>query len=179
MAAITLRELTGVFLRAGNLTFGGGSPTVAVLYQELVERRRAITEGEYGIAFALARVTPGTNVLAFSAATGFMMARWAGSISAVVSASLPGAFMVLGLTRIAESGEQFPLLGAAIQAMIASVIGLIGATVVQLAKPSWKSGRRVFAVLLIGISATIAHLGYAPPIVIIGMAAVLGAFYQK
>ena len=179
MAAITLRELTGIFLRAGNLTFGGGSPTVAVLYQALVERRGAITEGEYGIAFALARITPGTNVLAFSAATGFMMGRWAGAVCAVVSASLPGAFLVLGLTRIAENGERFPLLDASIQAVIAAVIGLIGATVVQLAKPSWKSGRRVLAVVLIGGSAAIAHWLRVPPVVIIGAAAVLGAFYRK
>ena len=38
MPAPTLRQLTGVFFRIGNTTFGGGLPTIAALQRELVEQ---------------------------------------------------------------------------------------------------------------------------------------------
>ena len=70
MPAPTLRKLTGVFLRIGNTTFGGGLPTMAALQRELVEQHDWLSPEDYALAFSLARVTPGTNVIAFCAATG-------------------------------------------------------------------------------------------------------------
>src|SRR5581483_6974984 len=66
----TLARLTAVFFRIGNTTFGGGDPTMAALRRELVERKEWLTDEDYATAFALARVTPGTNVVAFCAAAG-------------------------------------------------------------------------------------------------------------
>src|SRR5438309_8949921 len=60
----TLARLTAVFFRIGNTTFGGGDPTVAALRRELIDRKGWLTDNDYAIAYALARVTPGTNVLA-------------------------------------------------------------------------------------------------------------------
>ncbi len=66
----TLRKLTGIFLRIGNTTFGGGLPTIAALQRELVEQRAWLSQEDYALAFSLARVTPGTNVIAFCTAVG-------------------------------------------------------------------------------------------------------------
>jgi len=68
--APTLRQLTGVFFRIGNTTFGGGLPTMAALQREFVEQHHWLTPEDYALAFSLARITPGTNVIAFCAASG-------------------------------------------------------------------------------------------------------------
>ena len=76
---IRLRALAGIFLRIGNTTFGGGDPTIAALERELVERRRVVTAEEYGVTYALCRVTPGTNMLAFCAGIGWLLRGWPGA----------------------------------------------------------------------------------------------------
>ena len=67
MPQVSLKRLTWIFLRVGNLTFGGGDPTMAALQSALVHARRWLDEEEYGLIYGLARITPGTNLLAFSA----------------------------------------------------------------------------------------------------------------
>ena len=73
----SLRRLTSIFFRVGNLTFGGGDPTMAALQSELVATRRWLDEEQYGLIYGLARITPGTNLLAFCAAAGWLIAGWA------------------------------------------------------------------------------------------------------
>ena len=64
MAKPSVRELSGVFFRIGNFTFGGGSATTAALQREIVDRRHWYDTLQFGLCYALARVTPGTNLFA-------------------------------------------------------------------------------------------------------------------
>ena len=179
MPAISIAELTKIFLRAGNLTFGGGDPTMALLHQEFVEKRKVITPQHYGTSFALARITPGTNVLAFSAATGYLMRGWRGALIAVTASSIPSAFIVLAATRIASGDDQHLLLKAAIQALVAVAVALIASTVWNLVQPSWKPGQHLHVIFLVGISAVATYLGLMPPIAILALAALYGAFVTR
>src|SRR5579872_3489231 len=70
MSRISFKPFLWIFLRVGNLTFGGGDPTMAALQSELVHTRGWLTAEQYALIYGLARITPGTNLLAFSAASG-------------------------------------------------------------------------------------------------------------
>ena len=78
----SLSQLTKVFFKIGNTTFGGGYVTMGMMGREMVETRQWLKASEFDLAFALARVTPGTNLLAFCAAVG------AGAISATSKISI-------------------------------------------------------------------------------------------
>src|SRR5258707_15650969 len=93
-----LRSLAAVFLRAGNLTFGGGDAITALLQRELVHRREWLTRDQYGLAQSLAKVTPGTAILAFCAATGWIVRRSAGALAAGLAVSVPSAALAVFLT---------------------------------------------------------------------------------
>jgi hypothetical protein len=67
MPRVSLKQLTWIFLRVGSLTFGGGDPTMAALQSELVVTRGWLTGEQYALIYGLARITPGTNLVAFSA----------------------------------------------------------------------------------------------------------------
>ena len=103
MPAPTLRKLPGVFLRVGNTTFGGGLPTMAALQRELVEDNRWLSLEDYALAFSLARVTPGTNVIAFCAATGARIMGWRGALAATLAETGPSAVLAILMTQGYES----------------------------------------------------------------------------
>src|ERR1044072_9657952 len=86
-----LLVLAGVFRRACNLTFGGGDAITALLQRELVHRREWLTRDQYALAQRLARVTPGTAILAFCASTAWMIRRGVGAVAAVLAVSVPSA----------------------------------------------------------------------------------------
>src|SRR3954469_5434568 len=91
----TLKILTSTFFRIGNTTFGGGYVTIGMLAREFVERRRWLSSADFDLAFALARVTPGTNSIAFCAAVGSLMRGWVGALAAVLASTLPSALLAV------------------------------------------------------------------------------------
>src|ERR1700694_3001275 len=114
-----LTELAGVFLRIGNTTIGGGEPTVAAFQRELGRRGWLLPE-QFGLAYALARLTPGTNMLAFCAAAGWYALGGAGSVAGGGAVTVPSSVLVVWLTGVCEMGKQIPWLQAAVNATIAA-----------------------------------------------------------
>jgi chromate transporter len=109
---------------------------MAALQREFVERYQWLSREDYGLAFALARVTPGTNVMAFCAATGWQILGWAGAVAGALSTTLPSAVIAVIITVGYENWRTNPLALAAINGTVAAVAGMMLATVYSLVKPN-------------------------------------------
>ena len=149
---VTRCELFSIFLKAG-LAFGGGLGILAVLEQELVDQRRAVTREEflavYGIgrmversgvltedqllyAFTIARVTPGQANF-YVASIGYMLYGIPGAIVATLAIVLPGYIMIPLMHGYEHLRESLWIKGFTKGLTVASV-GLILAAVVQIAR---------------------------------------------
>ncbi len=93
-----LGPLLLIFLRLANLTFGGGAATVAALQRELVEKRHWLSTADFGLSYALSRITPGTNLYAFCTAAAWLIDGTRSAILALVISSLPCCALVWLLT---------------------------------------------------------------------------------
>ena len=101
----SLKKLTEIFFRIGNTTFGGGYVTIGMLGRELVDTRRWISSEKFDLAFALARVTPGTNLIAFCAAIGAIICGLAGAAAAVIALTLPSSALAVLIMQGFESWQ--------------------------------------------------------------------------
>src|SRR5215831_15984955 len=90
----SLFRIAQVFTRYANLTFGGGSATIAVLREQALTRHNWISDLQFQLAYGLSRLTPGTNLLAFCTAVGWMVRRTPGAIVALAAASIPCSAIV-------------------------------------------------------------------------------------
>jgi chromate transporter len=131
----SLHRLIVLFARYCTLTFGGGNPTVAILQQELVERHNWITHSQYAVCYALSRITPGTNLLAFCTAAGFLIRRWAGAVSVLVASSLPCSIVATVVTYLYASWVRHPTVSIAARGALAAAIGIMFVSCWQLARP--------------------------------------------
>ena len=75
----SIAQMASTFGSFGNVTFVGGSATIAVLHGEIVSKRRWISEEVFALCYALSRVTPGTNLLAFETGVGWIVRGWVGA----------------------------------------------------------------------------------------------------
>jgi chromate transporter len=170
-----LRSLAVVFLRAGNLTFGGGDAITALLQRELVHRREWLTRDQYGLAQSLAKVTPGTAILAFCAATGWIVRRSAGALAAVLAVSVPSAAIAILLTMaLSMSGSARAL--AVLGAVLAASVGLMWAAAWLLVKPELNKVTALRTVVLVS-GVFIARWWSISPIEILAGAAIIGALW--
>lgn len=178
MSKPRLTETAGLFLRAGSTAFGGGDPTIAVLQREFY-RRNWLSPDQFAIAFGLARLTPGTNVLAFCAAAGWYLMGGLGAITAVLGLTIPSSILVVWLTRAWQLGADYPVARAVIGAMVAAAVGtMVGAAALlvrqQCSKSTWLSP------LLIAAGAFVLfRVAGLSPLQVIVIAAVTGFFWVR
>ena len=180
MVKPTLRELTGIFLRVGNTTFGGGLPTIAALQRELVEQHHWLSPEDYALAFSLARVTPGTNVIAFCAAVGAQILGFWGAFAGALSETVPSAVLAVLMTQGYESWRSNAWVMAGISGTIAAVAGMMWASIYSLVSPHFRdvaSALRAAAITLAAFFA-ISKFGLGP-LAIIVLAALVGLIWKE
>lgn len=175
---VGLGQLAALFLRISNLTFGGGDPTMAALQREMTDRRGWITPEQYGLTYSLARITPGTNLLAFCAGAAWHVAGWWGAILAVLASTLPSAALVVWLTYEYGVVQRYPLAMGAIDGIIAAAVGMMAAGAWQLIRPYLRRGMTLRTVVLVAGSTALAVLTPRSPIEILALAALVGAFWR-
>ena len=130
-------SLLWLYTRTGNTTFGGGDPTMAALQSQLLERKW-IDRDQYGLVYALARATPGTNILALCAGTGWLVLGGFGAVLAVVGASFASSLIVMLLTAGYVAWHNNSLVMAAIGGMLAAATGLMAVAAFGLLKPHFQ-----------------------------------------
>jgi chromate transporter len=175
----TLARLTALFLRVGNLTFGGGDPTMAVLRREMVERLGWITPGQYGVAYVLARITPGTNLLAFAAAAAAYLYGWLGALAAVAAVTIPSAVLVVWITLFYASSSVSHAAAAVMAALSASGIGMMASGAWLLVAPALSRRHWLRALVFAGAAAALLSSGLLSPLLILLAAALAGFFWHE
>jgi chromate transporter len=170
----SIAALAGVYLKIGNTTFGGGDPTIALLQRGLIGRQW-ITREDFALAYSLARVTPGTNLLAFCAATGSRVLGIPGAFAAVLAVTLPSAVLAVLLTKGFESWRTHPWAMAAIGGTLAAVTGMMLASVWVLVRPylGWR------VLLFTGGAFVAAWKFQVTPVPVILVAAVAGYLWAE
>jgi chromate transporter len=153
----SLTQIGTVFARYANLTLGGGSATTAVIHREIVERRQWVSEDRFALSFALARLTPGTNLLAFCTAIGWVLRQLPGAIVALLAASIPCTLLVVVITALFSRWQDNSSAQAAIQGAVAAAVAITVKTCWTIAHPHFKAGNRL-RVILIGAVAFALHV---------------------
>lgn len=178
MTSFSLSRFALLFLRVGNLTFGGGDPTMAVFHRELVVSRKWVAPERYGLIYSLARATPGTNLLAFCAGIGWQLARWKGALVAVLSVSIPCSAAVVWFTYAYTLWRSNTLAMSAIGGMLAAAVGMMSAAAFQLIRSGWKPGNRVRAMVILAAAFWLSFVLSVPPIQVLGLGALAGLIWR-
>lgn len=175
-APATLGGVGWVFARYANLTLGGGGATTAVLHHELLEKRHWLDNDRFMLCYALGRLTPGTNVLAFCTGVGWLLQGFSGAIVALLASSVPSAILATMLTAAFSHWQENAFAQAAIHGAVAAAVAITVKTCWTIAKPPYKGGARL-RVALIGAAAFLLHVAAGlSPIQVLLLAAVIGAF---
>lgn len=172
----SLAQMGHIFGRFGNITFGGGSATISVLHQEIVSKRHWISEEVFALCYALSRVTPGTNLLAFETGVGWVVRGWFGSVVSLVAGSVPCSALAVLVTFAYESFSQNALVAHAIRGALAATVGLMIATSIQMLRPHLSKHQFMFPIAVALVSLLLVWKFAMPPVLVLGIAAVLGYF---
>ena len=166
----------GPFVRASSLHVGAAAAAAAL-------RRDFVDQGQlsalaFDEAYAVARVTPGTNLLAMYTLLGERFAGWRGALTALaVGVLVPALIAVaLGAAYVVYAGHS--LAGDIMQGARAGAIAVFAWAIVRLGRPQLQQHRhRGFALAAITLLLTL--LLPIPQFVILLIAGGLGATFLR
>ena len=137
-SAARLRELAGLFLKLGVVSFGGPAAHIALMETEVVRDRRWLTQEQFLDLLGAANLIPGPTSTEMAINVGYVRAGWAGLCVAGASFILPAALITGGFAwayvRFGAMTQAVSALGgikAAVIAVIAIAIWRLGKTAVR------------------------------------------------
>ena len=145
-----LRELAGLFLRLGATAFGGPAAHIAMMRDEVVERRRWLTDADFLDLLAATHLIPGPNSTEMAIHLGYRRGGGPGLLVAGACFILPATLIVGALAWVYVRFGDTPQLGWVMYGVGPVIIAIV-------AQALWKLG--VAAVkgpltLLVGLAAT-------------------------
>jgi chromate transporter len=96
--AVSFWEALKFWIKLGFISFGGPAGQVAIMHEELVVRRRWLSEKRFLHALNYCMVLPGPEAQQLATYIGWLMHKTRGGIAAGVLFVLPSLFMLIGLS---------------------------------------------------------------------------------
>lgn len=132
MVCPTLREALPVWIKIGLLSFGGPAGQIALMHQELVERRRWISDARFLHALNYCMALPGPEAQQLATYLGWLQHGTLGGIIAGTLFVLPGALLMLGISYTYVLFGSVPGLEAAFYGLQAAVLALVAAALLRI-----------------------------------------------
>jgi len=133
-----LRELAGLFLKLGAISFGGPAAHIALIEGEIVRKRQWVTRQQFLDMLGAANLIPGPTSTQMAINVGFVRAGWAGLCVAGASFILPAALITgafawayVRFGTLTQAGSILSGIKPAVIAVIAIAIWRLGKTAVR------------------------------------------------
>src|SRR5687767_15660734 len=104
-APLTLGEAFSFWLKLGFISFGGPAGQIAIMHEELVEKKRWISEDRFLHALNYCMLLPGPEAQQLAIYIGWLLHRTWGGIVAGALFVLPSAFILWGLSWLYVTGQ--------------------------------------------------------------------------
>ena len=176
MTRPSLSALAALYCRIGNQTFGSGNTTSVLLTREITERGW-LPQFQCDLLFALARVVPGTNVLAFSAAVAHAIRGWRGAVAAMLAYTVPASAFVIGLTLAYQKWHAHPVGGEAILCAMSALVGIVTGGAWLLILPRIRACEWIRTLVLVTGAVLLSR--WLSPLTIMAIAAAAGYFWPE
>src|SRR5262249_7954388 len=135
-----LRELALLFLRLGSTAFGGPAAHIAMMEEEVVQRRRWLAREEFLDLLGATNLIPGPNSTGMAIHVGHPRAGGVGLVVAGFCFILPAFLIVLAIAWAYVRFRTLPAVGALLYGVKPVIIAIVLQALWRLARAAVKDG---------------------------------------
>ncbi len=112
-----------IWLVIGIQSFGGGTSTLLLIHQACI-KKGWLEEDEFVRDWAMVQISPGINLVKFTALIGYRLLRWPGTATAMAGLLLPSALATVLMTAGFSAIRDLPVVKAAMKGILPATVGL-------------------------------------------------------
>ncbi len=172
---VSFKEALKFWIKLGFISFGGPAGQIAIMHQEVVERRRWVGENQFLRALNFCMLLPGPEAQQLATYIGWRLHGNLGGILAGALFVIPSIFIMLLLSYLAVAHIDIPVVAAAFYGIQPVVVAVVIEAVLRIGKKALKHG----VLYAFGALAFIAIFFFKVPFPYIVAAAALGGLLMQ
>ena len=165
----SLSEVVRLFLKLGTIAFGGPAAHIALMHEEVVGRRRWVSEQQFLDLVGATNLIPGPSSTELAIYLGFRRAGWRGLVAAGVCFIAPAFAIVLGLAVLYDRYGTTPVATDLLYGVTPVVVAIIAHALVLLGR----TAIRGVGLAIIGLAALGGYLAGVHPLLLLGLGALV------
>jgi chromate transporter len=174
-----LKEVAMLFTRLGFTAFGGPAAHVALMEDEVVERRRWMDRGHFLDAVAAVNFVPGPNSTELAIHVGQLRAGFAGLVVAGVCFITPAVLIILPIAWAYVTYGALPQVQPALRTIGAAIVAVVAVATVRFARAAVRDAFTVTlcAACAVGAVLLMRFTPLQPEVLVLAFAAAAGALW--
>ena len=172
----TFGEALLFWLKLGWISFGGPAGQIAIMHQELVERKKWISNERFLHALNYCMLLPGPEAQQLATYIGWILHRGRGGLIAGVLFVLPSAFILFCLSYVYVVFGNIPAIVAILAGLKAAVLAIVLSAVIKIGKKSLKNTLLVNVAVFSFLATYFLRLPFPVLIIGIGIFGVVASF---
>ncbi len=138
MQTASLKDALKFWTKLGFISFGGPAGQIAIMHQEVVERRQWIDENQFLRALNFCMLLPGPEAQQLATYIGWRLHGTAGGVAAGLLFIIPSIFVMLLLSYLAVAHIDLPVVAAAFYGIQPVVVAVVIEAVLRIGKKTLK-----------------------------------------
>ena len=137
---VSFGEASRFWIKLGFINFGGPTGQIALMHQELVDRRRWISNGRFLHALNFCILLPGPEAQQLAIYVGWLLHKVRGGLVAGIAFILPAFFLIMGLSWTYTVHGDVPAIAGILSGLQAAVVGIIAAALIGIGRRTLRNG---------------------------------------
>lgn len=175
-SAVPFREALRFWVKLGFISFGGPAGQIALMHNEVVDKRRWIGEKRFLHALNYCMLLPGPEAQQLAVYIGWLMHKTLGGLVAGIFFVLPSVFILLGLSYLYAAYGDVPFAVAVLSGLKPVVVAIVLEAVLKIGKRALKRGSDI--VVSLSAFGAIYFVGIPFPLIVL-FAAIIGYFIHR
>jgi chromate transporter len=174
--AVPFLQALQFWVKLGFISFGGAAGQIAIMHQELVERKQWISDRQFLRALNFCMLLPGPEAQQLATYMGWRLHGIPGGVAAGAFFVLPSVFVLLALSWLAVTYAEVPVVEGLFYGIQGVVLAIVIEAVLRIGRRALT--HRVFILFAVGALVALQVLGWPFPLVIAGAALAGVLVYQ-
>ena len=136
------------WLKLGFISFGGPAGQISIMHQELVDRKRWISNERFLHALNYCMLLPGPEAQQLATYIGWLLHKTKGGLAAGMLFVIPSVFILFALSYIYITFGSLPWVAAVFTGLKAAVLAIVLAAVIKIGKKSLKNNMLIILAFL-------------------------------
>jgi chromate transporter len=169
MTAPSFRQAFRFWLWLGFINFGGPSGQIAIMHDQLVERRRWIDEDRFLHTLSFCMLLPGPEAQQLATYVGWLLHGTAGGIVAGVLFVLPAGVLMVGLAFVYAAHGDVSWVSAIFASLSAAVVGIVAAALISIGRRAIRAAVSIWLAIVVFLAIFVVGIPF--PLVILAAGA--------